>query len=167
MSQMIKSDVIALSPENAAALAAHPLLAVPAELRPAVYRLWKLHEFLFPTVGAITTAVAMDLDAGLDPADAAAVLAMMTQPDQRAKHRFAAEFMAELARMNALAIGKRRRDHEAKIRRENFAAEQEVAIRARDARVKDQRQEFDGLPTETSPLIGSLVDHFTAPKAQA
>ncbi len=97
MNELIKTDALALTPENAKALAERPLLAVPAELRPAVYRLWKLHEFLFPTAGSITTAVAMDLDSGLARADAEAILQAMAQPESRAKYRFASDFMTDLA----------------------------------------------------------------------
>ncbi len=96
-SELVRTDVIALTPENAKILAERPLLAVPKALRPHVWRLWTISQHLFPTLNPLASVVASYLDDGLDAGDAERILELMRTSEEQAKFRFAADFMVALA----------------------------------------------------------------------
>lgn len=86
-----------------------PLEAAPAELRHAVWRLWALHQHLFPSPLPLAAAVGLWVrEFDLDERDAAAVLAALTSPAGMAKHRFAADLMTALAEAARFKIDERR-----------------------------------------------------------
>lgn len=105
--QPVADDRIALNPENLQSLMARPLLAVPAELRPACWSIWLLNQSLFSNPLGISGAVATDLARGLTVEDATAILSAMADPDVRKTFKFATDFTCEFARRSSLAIAQR------------------------------------------------------------
>lgn len=101
-------ETIPLTPENLTALMQRPLLAVPREVRPAVWSVWIIQEHLFKTPLSIAGAIATDISHGLMVQDAIAILEAIGSPEERSRFRFASEFMTELARRTALAIKQRK-----------------------------------------------------------
>lgn len=113
-------ETIPLTPENLTALMQRPLLAVPREVRPALWSVWIIQEHLFKTPLSIAGAIATDISNGLTIADAIAVLEAISTPEERARFRFASEFMTELARRTSLAIKQRKQHAEQTERRTEY-----------------------------------------------
>ena len=98
---------LALTPENAQALADRPLLALPAAVRPACFQAWSTFRYLagFETplvlVGPIATWIN---EYGLDPGDATKILNDLRAPAAMALFKFPSELMTHLAEKAREAI---------------------------------------------------------------
>lgn len=105
MSELAKIDnapMVRLTPQTVKELTARPLLAVPPELRAAVFQTWAVYRHLagFDTPAAVAFAVSVWVNAhGYDPAKVANALAAVTRPDVMRKVKFASDFTATLAEL--------------------------------------------------------------------
>lgn len=96
------------------AVADNPLMAAPAPLRHAIWRVWTCHQHLFPSPLPLAGAVAVWVrEFGLREDDAAVILAGLMSPDRMATHRFHADLMTSLAAGASEAIRRRRAEAEA------------------------------------------------------
>ena len=122
------------------AVADRPLLACPAPLRQAVWKVWVCHQHLFPSVLPLAGAVGVWVrEHGLREADAAAVLRGMLAPGRMAGYRFASDLLTDLAGLARGAVELRREEERkareaagqaAADRRPRATAEQMEAFRA-------------------------------------
>lgn len=103
MSELRRADaepMVAVTQETMKQLADRPLLAVPPELRPAVFQAWAVYRHLagFDTPAPIAFAVSLWINQHGYPPDAVrAALVAVTGPLLMRKVRFASDFTAALA----------------------------------------------------------------------
>lgn len=75
-----------------------PLNVAPSALRPAIWRVWQVHQHLFPSPLPIAAAVGVWVrDHGLSEADAQAILTAMLSPEMMGNFRYASDLMTTLA----------------------------------------------------------------------
>jgi hypothetical protein len=105
VSELAKIDggpMVPLTPRTAKELTARPLLAVPPELRAAVFQAWAVYRHLagFDTPAAVAFAVSVWVNAhGVAPAKVAESLAEITHPRHMRAVKFASDFTATLAEL--------------------------------------------------------------------
>lgn len=97
----------------------NPLAAAPSALRHSVWRVWCLHQHLFPSplpiAGALGTWVR---EQGLPEADALKILAAMLKPERMRSFKFASDLMTDLCDQVAEVLHQRRQVEEQLRRRE-------------------------------------------------
>lgn len=102
---------MSLTPENFRELLKRPLLALPAEVRPAALIAWSVHQHLFPSALPIAGAVSVWINEfGLLPDEANTILRKLTCPGVMGEFRFAGELMTFLATAAKNVIERRKND---------------------------------------------------------
>ncbi len=109
------ADRLALVPEQFKALLAKPLRLLPPEVRASALRVWVCHRHLsgldtaLPLAGLVSVWVDQH---ALRPADAAACLDRMCDPEFVGRHKFASDLTASLAAEVAAVLRRRKAEAE-------------------------------------------------------
>lgn len=142
MKTLTVNGTLTVSPENAAELLSHPLMAAPPELRSAIYTLWIINQHLFPSPMPLSARFGIDTADGLLADDAKSIIGLLMAAEQRSKFKFAGDFLQELDRLIGLAIARRRKEAEQLKRRAEYSDEQSKA---------------SGLPASAKDFIRSVT----------
>lgn len=105
-------ETIAMTPDTLAEALQHPFWVLPVELRQPAFAYWVVMQYAFKSPLDMTGPIAMDLSRGLTARDAAGIIDLMSEPDERQKIKASWDFGPEWTRHVANAL--RRREVERK-----------------------------------------------------
>ena len=83
----------------------NPMLLIPADLRPAVSRLWMCNAHLLPSALALCSTIRVYVDElPLTANDFERIVSRLLTPERRATHRFASDLLTDIATLTAEAV---------------------------------------------------------------
>ena len=139
MSTIAKSgEMIAMTPDTLAEALQHPFWVLPVELRQPAFAYWVVMQYAFKSPLDMTGPIAMDLSRGLSGQDAAGIIDLMSEPEERQKIKASWDFGPEWTRHVSNALRRREVEHRAaELRGPDIDRDEQEKVRAKLAEIRN------------------------------